>query len=178
VASGIHLVVATQRPSVDVVTGLIKANLPSRISYRVGQKVDSKIILDQQGAESLLGRGDMLFTPPGATGLVRLHAPWSTEKEIEDIVEFIKSQRTPNYDKSFLLDEEEHGDASDRVFNEELDSLYEDARNVVINDRKTSISYLQRKLQIGYNRSARVIEQLEANGVLSSPNAKGIREIL
>ena len=177
-ASGIHLVVATQRPSVDVVTGLIKANLPSRISYRVGQKVDSKIILDQQGAESLLGRGDMLFTPPGATGLVRLHAPWSTEKEIEDIVEFIKSQRTPNYDKSFLLDEEEQGGASDRVSNEELDSLYEEARNIVINDRKTSISYLQRKLQIGYNRSARVIEQLEANGVLSPPNAKGIREIL
>ena len=177
-ASGIHLIVATQRPSVDVVTGLIKANLPSRISYRVGQKVDSKIILDQQGAESLLGRGDMLFTPPGATGLVRLHAPWSTEKEIEDIVEFIKSQRTPNYDKSFLLDEEEQGGASDRVSNEELDSLYEEARNIVINDRKTSISYLQRKLQIGYNRSARVIEQLEANGVLSPPNAKGIREIL
>jgi len=99
-ACGIHLIVATQRPSVDVVTGLIKANLPSRISYRVGQKIDSKIILDQMGAESLLGRGDMLFTPPGATGLVRLHAPWSTEDEIEKIVEFIKSQREPNYDKS------------------------------------------------------------------------------
>ncbi|MDO8453028.1 MAG: DNA translocase FtsK, partial [Sulfurimonas sp.] len=99
-ASGIHLVVATQRPSVDVVTGLIKANLPSRISYRVGQKIDSKIILDQQGAESLLGKGDMLFTPPGSTGLVRLHAPWSTETEIENIVNFIKSQRAPNYDKS------------------------------------------------------------------------------
>jgi S-DNA-T family DNA segregation ATPase FtsK/SpoIIIE len=106
-ASGIHLVVATQRPSVDVVTGLIKANLPSRISYRVGQKVDSKIILDQQGAESLLGKGDMLFTPPGSTGLVRLHAPWSTEEEIEKIVDFIKSQRAPNYDKSFLVEESE-----------------------------------------------------------------------
>ncbi|MFT7861034.1 MAG: DNA translocase FtsK [Sulfurimonas sp.] len=176
-ASGIHLVVATQRPSVDVVTGLIKANLPSRISYRVGQKVDSKIILDQQGAESLLGRGDMLFTPPGATGLVRLHAPWSTEEEIEKIVEFIKSQREPNYDKSFLV--EDNSDESERseVF-EELDPLFEEAKSVVLNDRKTSISYLQRKLQIGYNRSARVIEQLEQEGVLSAPNAKGAREIL
>lgn len=178
-ASGIHLVVATQRPSVDVVTGLIKANLPSRISYRVGQKVDSKIILDQIGAESLLGRGDMLFTPPGATGLVRLHAPWSTEEEIEKIVEFIKSQRDPNYDKSFLAeDNEANSSSSSSDSYEELDPLFEEAKNVVLNDRKTSISYLQRKLQIGYNRSARVVEQLEHQGVLSAPNAKGIREIL
>ncbi|MDY0121525.1 MAG: DNA translocase FtsK [Sulfurimonas sp.] len=177
-ASGIHLVVATQRPSVDVVTGLIKANLPSRISYRVGQRVDSKIILDQQGAESLLGRGDMLFTPPGATGLVRLHAPWSTEEEIEKIVNFIKSQREPNYDKSFLVEESENGSSSSSDTYEELDELFNEAKNVVLTDRKTSISYLQRKLQIGYNRSARVIEQLEAEGILSAPNAKGIREIL
>lgn len=177
-ASGIHLVVATQRPSVDVVTGLIKANLPSRISYRVGQRVDSKIILDQQGAESLLGRGDMLFTPPGATGLVRLHAPWSTEEEIEKIVDFIKSQREPNYDKSFLVEDTESSAASSGETYEELDPLYEEAKSVVLNDRKTSISYLQRKLQIGYNRSARVIEQLEAEGILSAPNSKGIRDIL
>ncbi|MEN4053221.1 MULTISPECIES: DNA translocase FtsK 4TM domain-containing protein [Sulfurimonas] len=178
-ACGIHLIVATQRPSVDVVTGLIKANLPSRISYRVGQKVDSKIILDQMGAESLLGRGDMLFTPPGAPALVRLHAPWATEDEIEKIVEFIKVQREPNYDKSFLVEESENsaGSNSNETY-EELDSLYEEAKNVVLTDRKTSISYLQRKLQIGYNRSARVIEQLEHEGVLSAPNAKGIREIL
>jgi len=178
-ASGIHLIVATQRPSVDVVTGLIKANLPSRISYRVGQKVDSKIILDQMGAESLLGRGDMLFTPPGATGLVRLHAPWSTEEEIERIVEFIKSQREPNYDKSFLIEENtELSSGAQRDTFEELDELYEEAKGVVMSDRKTSISYLQRKLQIGYNRSARIIEQLEHEGVLSSANAKGVREIL
>ncbi len=177
-ASGIHLIVATQRPSVDVVTGLIKANLPSRISYRVGQKVDSKIILDQMGAESLLGRGDMLFTPPGAPALVRLHAPWSTEEEIENIVEFIKSQREPNYDKSFLVEESETTSNSSADSYEELDPLYEDAKNVVLTDKKTSISYLQRKLQIGYNRSARVIEQLEKEGILSVPNAKGIREIL
>lgn len=177
-ACGIHLIVATQRPSVDVVTGLIKANLPSRISYRVGQKVDSKIILDQQGAESLLGRGDMLFTPPGAVGLVRLHAPWATEEEIENIVEFIKSQREPSYDKSFLVEETQNGETSNTELSEDLDELYEEAKNIVLTDRKTSISYLQRKLQIGYNRSARVVEQLEQQGVLSAPNSKGIREIL
>jgi len=177
-ACGIHLIVATQRPSVDVVTGLIKANLPSRISYRVGQKVDSKIILDQMGAESLLGRGDMLFTPPGAPALVRLHAPWATEDEIEKIVEFIKSQREPNYDKSFLVEENENINSVAKETYEELDPLYEEAKNVILTDRKTSISYLQRKLQIGYNRSARVIEQLEAEGILSAPNTKGIREIL
>jgi len=177
-ACGIHLIVATQRPSVDVVTGLIKANLPSRISYRVGQKIDSKIILDQMGAESLLGRGDMLFTPPGSTGLVRLHAPWATEDEIETIVEFIKAQREPNYDKTFLLEESENSASSSSDTYAELDELYEEAKNVVINDRKTSISYLQRKLQIGYNRSANIIEQLEQEGVLSTANSKGVREIL
>ncbi len=177
-ACGIHLIVATQRPSVDVVTGLIKANLPSRVSYRVGQKIDSKIILDQMGAESLLGRGDMLFTPPGSPALVRLHAPWATEEEIENIVEFIKSQREPNYDKSFLLEESDTANGGVNDSYEELDELYEQAKNIVLTDRKTSISYLQRRLQIGYNRSARVIEQLEGEGVLSSPNAKGIREIL
>jgi len=177
-ACGIHLIVATQRPSVDVVTGLIKANLPSRISYRVGQKVDSKIILDQMGAESLLGRGDMLFTPPGAPALVRLHAPWATEGEIENIVEFIKSQRPADYDKSFLVEDSEEESSGSRETYEELDPLYDEAKSVIVNDRKTSISYLQRKLQIGYNRSARVIEQLENEGVLSSPNAKGVREIL
>ena len=179
-ASGIHLIVATQRPSVDVVTGLIKANLPSRISYKVGQKIDSKIILDQMGAESLLGKGDMLFTPPGMSGVVRLHAPWSSEEEIEEIVEFLKSQREVEYDKRFLL--EEGGLSSDAPKNngieEEQDELYLQARAIVLTDKKTSISYLQRRLQIGYNRSARIIEQLENNGVLSAPNTKGNREIL
>jgi S-DNA-T family DNA segregation ATPase FtsK/SpoIIIE len=178
-ASGIHLIVATQRPSVDVVTGLIKANLPSRISYKVGQRVDSKIILDQQGAESLLGRGDMLFTPPGMSGLVRLHAPWSSEDEIEKIVEFIKSQREPQYDKSFLHEENERTQSTDsKDIDEPLDELFADAKNIVLTDKKTSISYLQRRLQIGYNRSARIIEQLELQGILSAPNAKGNREIL
>ena len=177
-ACGIHLVVATQRPSVDVVTGLIKANLPSRLSYRVGSRIDSKVILDALGADSLLGRGDGLFTPPGSTGLVRIHAPWNTEEEIEKIVEFLKAQRVPEYDESYLV----VGGASAVANggNEEivLDPLYEEAKMVVLNDNKTSISYLQRKLQIGYNRSANIIEQLEAKGVLSAPNTKGNREIL
>jgi len=177
-ACGIHLVVATQRPSVDVVTGLIKANLPSRLSYRVGSRIDSKVILDALGADSLLGRGDGLFTPPGSTGLVRIHAPWNTEEEIEKIVEFLKAQRVPEYDESYLV----VGGASAVANggNEEivLDPLYEEAKMVVLNDNKTSISYLQRKLQIGYNRSANIIEQLEAKGVLSAPNAKGNREIV
>ncbi len=179
-ASGIHLIVATQRPSVDVVTGLIKANLPSRISYKVGQKVDSKIILDAQGAESLLGRGDMLFTPPGVSGLIRLHAPWSSEDEIEHIVEFVKAQREPQYNNAFLSDPND-GSASAEGGGAalgELDPMYEAAKNVVLTDKKTSISYLQRKLQIGYNRSANIVEQLEQRGVLSAPNSKGNREIL
>ncbi len=176
-AAGIHIIVATQRPSVDVVTGLIKANLPARLSYRVGQKIDSKVILDAMGAEALLGRGDALFTPPGANGLVRLHAPWNTEEEIEKVVEFLKSQREPEYDESYfnLESESSAGEVNGEI---ELDPLYEQAKEVVLTDKKTSISYLQRKLQIGYNRSANIIDQLEKTGVLSAPNAKGVREIL
>lgn len=179
-ACGIHLVVATQRPSVDVVTGLIKANLPSRISYKVGQKVDSKIILDSMGAESLLGKGDMLFTPPGMSGLVRIHAPWSDEKEIEEVAEFLKSQREANYDITILKEKSEDGFSNANNPREigDLDELYEQAKLVVIQDKKSSISYLQRRLKIGYNRSATIIEQLEMSGVLSAPNAKGSREIL
>ncbi|SFZ98272.1 Cell division protein FtsK [hydrothermal vent metagenome] len=176
-ACGIHLIVATQRPSVDVVTGLIKANLPSRLSYRVGQRIDSKVILDAMGAESLLGRGDGLFTPPGSTGLVRIHAPWNTEDEIDKVVEYLKDQRLPEYDESYLV----AGGATSSKGNDSdiaVDPLFEDARNIVLTDQKTSISYLQRKLQIGYNRSANIIEQLEAKGILSAPNAKGNREIL
>ena len=178
-ASGIHLIVATQRPSVDVVTGLIKANLPSRVSYKVGQKIDSKVILDAMGAESLLGRGDMLFTPPGMSGLVRLHAPWTSEEEIETIVEYIKDQRPPQYDNSFLdVSEDDEGGASAVISEADLDEMYENAKSIVLSDKKTSISYLQRRLQIGYNRAARIVEQLEKRGVLSAPNTKGNREIL
>lgn len=176
-ASGIHLIVATQRPSVDVVTGLIKANLPSRISYRVGQKIDSKVILDQMGAESLLGRGDMLFTPPGSPGLVRLHAPFASESEIENIVEFLKSQQGTNYDESFLMTQDSTG-ATSEVSLANKDELFDEAVRVVLEERKTSISYLQRRLNVGYNRAANIIEQLEKAGVLSAENAKKQREIL
>jgi len=175
-ASGIHLIVATQRPSVDVVTGLIKANLPSRISFKVGQKIDSKVILDQFGAESLLGKGDMLFTPPGITGLLRLHAPFTTEEEIDSIVEFLKSQREPEYEGSFLNSLEEDTAALEEIG--DLDELFEEAKRVILSEKRTSISYLQRRLQIGYNRAANIIEQMERMGVLSAPNAKGQREIL
>ena len=177
-ACGIHLVVATQRPSVDVVTGMIKANLPSRLSYRVGSRIDSKVILDAMGADSLLGRGDGLFTPPGSTGLVRIHAPWNTEEEIEKVVEYIKAQRVPEYDESYLVAGGAAVAANGGDAEIVLDPLYEEAKSVVLTDNKTSISYLQRKLQIGYNRSANIVEQLEAKGVLSPPNAKGNREIV
>jgi S-DNA-T family DNA segregation ATPase FtsK/SpoIIIE len=176
-AAGIHLVVATQRPSVDVVTGLIKANLPSRLSYRVGQRIDSKVILDQLGADSLLGKGDALFTPPGTNGLVRIHAPWNSEDEIEEIVEFLKEQRAPDYDERYLV-KEENSLMSGVGISGELDELYEQAKSIILSDQKTSISYLQRKLQIGYNRSANIIEQLQEMGVLSTPNNKGQRDIL
>jgi len=178
-ASGIHLIVATQRPSVDVVTGLIKANLPSRISYRVGQKIDSKVIIDSIGAESLLGRGDMLFTPPGGGGLIRLHAPWSSEEEIENIVEYLKAQRPVEYDEHFLQEGGAEGESASSVGTiDDIDPLFEEAKQIVLNDKKTSISYLQRRLQIGYNRAARIVEQLESMGIISAPNAKGHREII
>lgn len=178
-ASGIHLIVATQRPSVDVVTGLIKANLPSRISYKVGQKIDSKVILDAMGAESLLGRGDCLFTPPGTSSIVRLHAPFASEFEIEKIVDFLKDQQNVEYDESFLKDQQSMGvTSSESMNNGEYDELYEDAKRVILSDGKTSISYLQRKLNIGYNRAANIIDQLTESGVLSEPNSKGQREIL
>jgi S-DNA-T family DNA segregation ATPase FtsK/SpoIIIE len=174
-ASGIHLIVATQRPSVDVVTGLIKANLPSRISFKVGQKIDSKVILDQYGAESLLGRGDMLFTPPGITGLIRLHAPFTSEEEIEKVVEYLKSQRNADYD-SLIINTLEEAAALEEV--EDLDELFEEAKEIILKEKRTSISYLQRRLNIGYNRAANIIEQMERMGILSAPNGKGQREIL
>ena len=179
-ASGIHLIVATQRPSVDVVTGLIKANLPSRLSYKVGQKIDSKIILDSMGAESLLGKGDMLFTPPGMSGLVRIHAPWSTETEIEKVVDFLKDQRVVEYDMNFIKDRNTQSalSSSNTTDLTEFDELYEDAKEIVLTEKKTSISYIQRRLRIGYNRAATIVEQLEQSGILSEVNAKGNREIL
>ncbi|GAA9177420.1 DNA translocase FtsK [Helicobacter pylori] len=174
-ASGLHLIVATQRPSVDVVTGLIKTNLPSRVSFRVGTKIDSKVILDTDGAQSLLGRGDMLFTPPGSNGLVRLHAPFATEDEIKKIVDFIKAQKEVEYDKNFLLEESRMPLDTP---NYQGDDILERAKTVILEKKITSTSFLQRQLKIGYNQAATITDELEAQGFLSPRNAKGNREIL
>ncbi|WP_253248263.1 DNA translocase FtsK [Helicobacter sp. 12S02634-8] len=174
-AAGLHLIVATQRPSVDVVTGLIKTNLPSRISFKVGSKIDSRVVLDVEGAQSLLGRGDMLFTPPGIGGVVRLHAPWASEEEIEEIVEYIKAQREVIYSKDFLLDEAE---VALPVITSEGGDLIMEAKKIILQDKKTSISYLQRRLGVGYNKAASVVEELQNQGFLSEPNSKGVREIV
>ncbi|WP_164867259.1 DNA translocase FtsK [Helicobacter pylori] len=174
-ASGLHLIVATQRPSVDVVTGLIKTNLPSRVSFRVGTKIDSKVILDTDGAQSLLGRGDMLFTPPGTNGLVRLHAPFATEYEIKKIVDFIKAQKEVEYDKDFLLEESRMPLDTP---NYQGDDILERAKAVILEKKITSTSFLQRQLKIGYNQAATITDELEAQGFLSPRNAKGNREIL
>ncbi|GAA9297761.1 DNA translocase FtsK [Helicobacter pylori] len=174
-ASGLHLIVATQRPSVDVVTGLIKTNLPSRVSFRVGTKIDSKVILDTDGAQSLLGRGDMLFTPPGANGLVHLHAPFATEDEIKKIVDFIKAQKEVEYDKDFLLEESRMPLDTP---NYQGDDILERAKAVILEKKITSTSFLQRQLKIGYNQAATITDELEAQGFLSPRNAKGNREIL
>ncbi|WP_198933338.1 DNA translocase FtsK, partial [Helicobacter pylori] len=154
-ASGLHLIVATQRPSVDVVTGLIKTNLPSRVSFRVGTKIDSKVILDTDGAQSLLGRGDMLFTPPGTNGLVRLHAPFATEDEIKKIVDFIKAQKEVEYDKDFLLEESRMPLDTP---NYQGDDILERAKAVILEKKITSTSFLQRQLKIGYNQAATITD--------------------
>ncbi len=173
-AAGMHLIIATQRSSVNVITGHIKANLPSRISYRVGSRIDSKVILDEMGAEDLLGNGDGLFTT--TNGLMRIHAPWVSEQEVEHIVDFIKAQREPQYDESFLSETKPGAVSSDKFSGD--GSLLDKAKEVMMQDNKTSISYLQRKLGIGYNKSASLVEALEKEGFLSPPNSKGERNIL
>jgi S-DNA-T family DNA segregation ATPase FtsK/SpoIIIE len=175
-AAGIHLIMATQRPSVDVITGTIKANFPTRISFQVTSKIDSRTILGEQGAEQLLGQGDMLYMY-GAGRLFRVHGPFVKDSEVERVVNYIKGQGEPNYvdviNGEFAEDDKENGGASGSV-----DDMYKKALDVIINDRKVSISYLQRKLQIGYNRAAKIIEEMEEKGVVSPPSHTGKREIL
>lgn len=178
-ACGMHLIVATQRPSADVVTGLIKTNLPARVAFKVSNKIDSRVVLDVEGAQSLLGRGDMLFTPPGISGVIRIHAPWTSETEIEKIVESIKAQREVQYDKNFVLEEREL--IADDVIDESLKSNASDlqkAKEIIKSTGKTSASFLQRRMSVGYNKAATLVEELEKQGFLSAPNAKGIREII
>ncbi|MBQ2176127.1 MAG: cell division protein FtsK, partial [Alphaproteobacteria bacterium] len=174
-AAGIHLIMATQRPSVDVITGTIKANFPTRISFQVTSKIDSRTILGEQGAEQLLGQGDMLYMS-GAGRILRVHGPFVKDSEVERIVNFIKEQGEPDYvdvvSEQFGEDDISGNDDSGG------DDMYKKAIEIVMNDRKCSISYLQRKLQIGYNRAARIVEEMEQKGVLSAPNHTGKREIL
>jgi S-DNA-T family DNA segregation ATPase FtsK/SpoIIIE len=180
-AVGIHLVLATQRPSVDVITGLIKANVPTRISFRLATKVDSRTILDANGAEALLGRGDMLFLPPGTSRLHRVHAPFVTEKEIAAVTDFWKKQGSAEYVQGFL-DSPKDGSGGESGFaedgDESNDDLFEDAVRLVLEFGKASTSLLQRRLRIGYGRAAHLIDMMERDGIVGPAEGSKPREIL
>jgi S-DNA-T family DNA segregation ATPase FtsK/SpoIIIE len=180
-AVGIHLVLATQRPSVDVITGLIKANVPTRMSFRVATKVDSRTILDANGAESLLGRGDMLFLAPGSARVQRLHAPLVTEKEIAQVVEFWRSQGEAEYEKKFLEAPKEEGNGIEGgadAAEDDHDELFEDAVRLVLDFGKASTSLLQRRLRIGYGRAAHLIDLMERDGIVGAADGPKPREVL
>ena len=179
-AAGIHLILATQRPSVDVITGLIKANIPTRIAFQVSSKIDSRTVLDQMGAESLLGMGDMLYMASG-TGLpVRVHGAFVSDDEVHRVVSYLKEQGDPDYIEGVLeggtVDGE--GEEGGEGGGGEKDELYDQAVEIVLKDRKASISYVQRKLRIGYNRSANLLEQMERAGLVSSLTSSGQRDVL
>jgi S-DNA-T family DNA segregation ATPase FtsK/SpoIIIE len=173
-AVGIHLILATQRPSVDVITGLIKANMPSRISFRVQSKIDSRTILDSNGAEQLLGRGDMLFLPPASSRFVRLHGPYISEQESARLASFLKKQGKPTYDETITADEKTAAD----VLEFEKDDLYDEAARIVVSSGQASISYLQRRLRIGFSRAARLVDMMEAEGLVSPAAGGKAREVL
>ncbi|MGB7543533.1 MAG: FtsK/SpoIIIE domain-containing protein, partial [Burkholderiales bacterium] len=179
-AAGIHLILATQRPSVDVITGLIKANIPTRIAFQVSSKVDSRTIIDQQGAESLIGQGDMLFLPPGTGNPKRVHGAYVADHEVHKVVNYLKSLGKPEYVDG-LLEAGEAG-AGDEIpggeSSGEADPLYDQAVEIVLRTRRASISLVQRHLRIGYNRAARLIEQMEQAGLVSSMQSNGNREVL
>jgi S-DNA-T family DNA segregation ATPase FtsK/SpoIIIE len=172
-AVGIHLILATQRPSVDVITGLIKANLPSRISFRVSSKIDSRTILDSNGAEQLLGKGDMLYLPPASSRFVRIHGPYISEQETARLCSFLRRQGKPTYDSTVTAEEKTGPEKLDF----EKDDLYDEAARIVVSTGQASISYLQRRLRIGFSRAARLIDMMEMDGVVS-PAAGGKREVL
>ena len=175
-AAGIHIIMATQRPSVDVITGTIKANFPTRISFQVSSKIDSRTILGEQGAEQLLGKGDMLFMS-SANRIVRIHGPYVSESEIEKVNSFLRSQGKPDYiDEITIHKNNEFGISKNS--NSERDELYSEALNIIKLEKKASISFLQRKLQIGYNRAARIMEIMEKEGIVGQANHVGKREIL
>ena len=179
-ASGIHLVLATQRPSVDVITGLIKANIPARVAFQVSSKIDSRTILDQMGAETLLGKGDMLYMPPGSGYPVRIHGSFVSDQEVHKVVDFLKTKGEPTYLEEILNPNE--GDTSfsgdESNSSGEKDPLYDEAVAIVLKTRKASISYVQRHLRIGYNRAARIIEDMEKSGIVTPMQSNGNREIV
>ncbi|MEZ3498077.1 DNA translocase FtsK 4TM domain-containing protein [Pantoea sp. KPR_PJ] len=177
-AAGIHLVLATQRPSVDVITGLIKANIPTRIAFTVSSKIDSRTILDQGGAESLLGMGDMLYMPPNSSMPVRVHGAFVRDQEVHAVVQDWKARGRPQYIESITAGEESEGGSGGLEGDEELDPLFDQAVAFVVDKRRASISGVQRQFRIGYNRAARIIEQMEAQGIVSEPGHNGNREVL
>ncbi len=181
-AAGIHLILATQRPSVDVITGLIKANIPTRIAFQVSSKIDSRTILDQMGAEALLGMGDMLYLPSGTGFPVRVHGAFVSDDEVHRVVSYLKTQGEPNYIEGVLEGGTvEGGSEGPDLFGEitsEKDPLYDQAVEVVLKNRKASISLVQRHLKIGYNRAARLVEDMEKAGMVSAMSTNGQREIL
>jgi S-DNA-T family DNA segregation ATPase FtsK/SpoIIIE len=175
-AAGIHLILATQRPSVDVLTGIIKANFPTRLTFQVSSKTDSRTIIDANGAESLLGSGDMLFMPPGTAKLQRIHGAYLSEAELTHIIEFLKRQEKPDYDQQITevqADESANGESEDGY-----DERYDDAMELVVRTRQASISMVQRHLRIGYNRAARIIEKMEREGVVGPSDGVKPREVL
>jgi S-DNA-T family DNA segregation ATPase FtsK/SpoIIIE len=183
-AAGIHLVLATQRPSVDVITGLIKANIPTRIAFQVSSKIDSRTILDQMGAEALLGQGDMLYLPPGAGLPVRVHGAFVSDEEVHRVVEYLRQQGEPNYIEGILEGGTLDGDAAAAIEggaingDGEADPMYDQAVAIVLQNRRASISLVQRHLRIGYNRAARLLEQMERAGLVSAMASNGNRDIL
>ena len=178
-AAGVHLIVATQRPSVDVITGLIKSNIPTRISFKVSSKTDSRTILDQSGAEQLLGMGDMLYMTPGISHLIRIHGAYVEDSEIFRVVDHLKKNSEPNYLAGILSPQNEVTSAQDSGHStDELDPLFDEAVQIITSTRRASISSLQRRMRIGYNRAARMIEDMEASGIVSSMNSAGNREVL
>jgi S-DNA-T family DNA segregation ATPase FtsK/SpoIIIE len=180
-AVGMHLVLATQRPSVDVITGLIKANFPARISFRVATRVDSRTILDVMGAEHLLGKGDMLFLPPGSSRLTRVHGAYVNEAEVEQVVQFWKDQARPEYDQSFLLappSDDDEAASEEEEFDGEQDPMYHDAVRCVLEMGKASTSTLQRRLRLGYGRAARILDMMQRDGIIGPPDGSRPREVL
>jgi len=174
-AAGIHLVLATQRPSVDVLTGVIKANFPSRISFQVSSRTDSRTIMDQNGAEHLLGQGDMLYLPPGTSKLQRIHGAYVSEKEVGELVAFLRQQGAPQFDETLLRARQESEQKEER--GEDVDDLYDRAIEIVAETRNASISYIQRRLKVGYNRAARMIEQMENEGIVGPQDGPKPREV-